>query len=356
MSKIVIGLNFGDEGKGLTTSFLCANSQRYRKPLVVRFNGGQQAGHTVNYNGNKHIFSGFGSGTLQDVPTYWSEYCTFYPNSFLREYDILDNMLLKSPVIYVNPLCPVTTPFDIDSNRAAEKIMRVGSVGMGFGATIQRQQDYYKLFVQDLFFENILIQKLRAIAKYYNGQDVDAQIEHFLKSVKRVKEIITLSDNSIIREYYPIFEGAQGVLLDMDFGFFPNVTRSNTTTKNAIKLIPQEFDYSEVFYVTRCYMTRHGNGYMGKGEPVVLKNNEGETNKQHEYQGTFRTSAMDFELMNYALSCDNNFSKYIAKNLVITCTDQLDTDIDLFLSKINGKFRNVYISDGNSLNNIKLYK
>jgi adenylosuccinate synthase len=341
---IVVGLGYGDEGKGLSTSFLCS---RTKTPLVVRFNGGHQAGHTVVYNGKRHVFSGFGSGSLQGVPTYWSSFCTFYPCSFLREYKLLDN-----PIIYVNPLCPVTTPFDIDYNRNTEKKNKHGSVGMGFGATIQRQNDYYKLFVQDLFYEKILINKLKSISNYYKSINVDEQIEYFLKSVREVINIIKLSDDSILKKYTPIFEGAQGILLDMDFGFFPNVTRSNTTTKNALKI----YNSDEVYYITRSYLTRHGNGFLPNEKKLNIINNENETNKSHEYQGEFRVAELDIDLLNYALQCDNNYSNNLKKNLIITCMDQYQIDIELLLSKLNTKFVNIYTSYGDSLTDISLFK
>jgi adenylosuccinate synthase len=340
---IVVGMGFGDEGKGLTTSFLCSKT---KNPLVVRFNGGHQAGHTVVYNGKRHVFSGFGSGSLQGVPTYWSSFCTFYPTSFLREYNLLDN-----PKIYVNPLCPVTTPFDIDYNRTMEKYNKHGSVGMGFGATIKRQEDYYKLFVQDLFFEPVLIAKLNAIAKHYNAEDINEQIARFLKAVNEVKNIIQIADDSIMNQYEPIFEGAQGILLDMDFGFFPNVTRSNTTTKNALSIYPSK----EVYYITRSYLTRHGNGYMPNEKKLYLSNNENETNKSHEYQGEFRTAELNIDLLNYALICDNHFSNGLKKNLVVTCLDQHTIDVKELVSKLNTKFDNVYISKGDSLTDISLF-
>ena len=341
---IVIGAGFGDEGKGLTTSFLCSQT---KNPLVVRFNGGHQAGHTVVYEGKHHIFSGFGSGSLQGVPTYWSEYCTFYPCSFLREFKLLDN-----PVIYVNPLCPVTTPFDIDFNRSSEKVKKHGSVGMGFGATLQRQEDYYKLFVQDLYVESVLIAKLEGIAKYYKAENAKEEIEYFVESVREVKNIIKLSNNSIMKIYNPIFEGAQGILLDMDFGFFPNVTRSNTTSKNALSLHPSQ----EVYYVTRSYLTRHGNGYLPNEKKLNLINNENETNKTHAYQGEFRTAELDTSLLNYALHCDNHFSEGLKKNLVITCMDQFEIDVQKLLSKLDFHFDKVYISRGPSLKDISQFK
>lgn len=339
MSKVILGLCFGDEAKGLTTSWLCSQTPN---PLVVRFNGGHQAGHTVVYEGKRHVFSGIGSGALQVVPTYWSKYCTFYPPSFMREYDMLAGY---APKVFVNPLCPVTTPFDIDYNRNMEKVKKHGSVGMGFGATIQRQEDYFKLFVQDLYYEPVLIAKLKNIAAYYRAEDVEEQIEYFLKAVRRALTYIKVIDDSILSKYNPIFEGAQGILLDMDFGFFPNVTRSNTTSKNALQMAPN----SEIYYVMRSYLTRHGNGYMPNEEVLPLINNDEETNKSHAYQGEFRTAKHDIGLLNYALQCDYNFSKNCVKNLVISCMDQYEIDVPLLLHGLQVKFNNVYVSRGPSL-------
>lgn len=86
MRKAVIGLGFGDEGKGITTDYLCSKT---KNPLVVRFCGGSQVGHTVVHNGIRHVFSSFGSGTLRGVPTYWSHKCALDPIGMLNELDVL---------------------------------------------------------------------------------------------------------------------------------------------------------------------------------------------------------------------------------------------------------------------------
>lgn len=353
INTVVIGLGFGDEGKGLTTSFLS-----YITPdsIVVRFNGGHQAGHTVKEEDYTHIFSQFGSGTLNGTPTYWSEYCTFYPPSFYREW-----MMLKeyNPVSYVHPLCPVTTPFDVDANRTDTINTTNGSVGMGFGKTIQRQQDNYKLFVQDLYFKDILMAKLEAIGKYYNVSDsvFHTEVKRFLEYVEYVKSLITVKDYSILKNYNCIFEGAQGVMLDMDFGIFPNVTRSNTTSKNALEIISKisENNTPQIWYVTRTYQTRHGNGFMtNEDKHVTLVNDECETNKQHTYQGTFRKSEIDYELLDYALSCDNNFSSKCLKNLVVTCNDQLKANHEEFNKLcVKHNINRLFISNGPSHTDIE---
>ncbi len=342
---IVVGLGFGDEGKGLVTSWLCS---KVKNPIVVRFNGGHQAGHTVVYNGKRHVFSNFGSGTLQGVPTYWSKYCTFEPLGVMREYE-----KLESPTLFVNPLCPITTPYDIHRNIKLEEMYEHGSVGVGFGATIERQEAGYKLFYRDLFFKDIFLEKVKNIANYYGNPDID--LSHWLDACFRVYELTLPSYDSIIHAegQTPIFEGAQGIMLDQDYGLFPHVTRSSTTTKNALEM----YGATEVFYVTRSYQTRHGNGWMSNENPekITLVNNERETNVFNMHQGDFRTSELDPFLLSYAILCDRDYSRHLRKNLVITCMDQHKINIGDLLNKLSTKFDNVYFSTGDSLEHIKQF-
>ena len=82
-TNIILGLGYGDEGKGKTTAWLAGQSE---SPLVIRFSAGHQAGQTVvNDRGQRHVFSNFGSGTFSGVPTYWSAYCTFNPVVYHHE-------------------------------------------------------------------------------------------------------------------------------------------------------------------------------------------------------------------------------------------------------------------------------
>jgi adenylosuccinate synthase len=386
--KVVLGSQYGDEAKGLTVSFLCEEyKNKGGNPLVVRSSGSGQAGHTVNYNGNRHVFSNFGSGTMQGVPTYWSEYCPLIPLGVLNEYNSLKKIKGLEPKLYVNPLSPVTTPYDKKFNCEVEKQNNHGSCGMGFGQTIQRQEDYYKLFVQDLFHERILIQKLVGIKNYYAKKfsieprflddALGIKLDDFLYVVNEIKKIITVDSGfELLKQHDLVFEGSQGILLDQDFGFFPNVTRSNTTSKNAIELMEKHSLFGdkerEIYYITRAYQTRHGNGFMtneGLFGELNLKNNELETNVTNEWQGNFRKSVLDLDLLNYALQCDSNFSMGFKKNLVITCVDQVGEVIPATISNVlhnipveelskhlNCVFSNVYISRGDSFKDITLLK
>jgi adenylosuccinate synthase len=356
MNKIVIGLGFGDEGKGLVTSHLCEVSDN---PMVVRFNGGHQAGHTVVREDKRHVFSTYGSGTLQGVPTYWSEYCTLYPVAVVNERRALEEIWTGSspiPKIRVHPLAPVTVIGDVHAGQNRENNYRHGSVGVGFGQTIERHERFYKIYARDLFFEDVLLSKLRLIYNNYYansviGTDAEAEISEFMSYVAECRDYIQIADHCELYGRDLIFEGAQGVMLDQDFGFFPHVTRSNTTSKNAFSIISDlglNDMMSDVYYVTRSYQTRHGNGPMTREGDVTLKNNEMETNKMHDYQGSFRTGSIDPTLLRYAIECDSHFSAHHLHNLVVTCLDQHVIDVDGLASMLAGDqlvFRSVYVSE-----------
>ncbi len=344
-TSIVVGLCFGDEGKGLTASFLSQKND-----LVVRYNGGHQAGHTVEKNGYRHIFSSFGAGTLNGAHTYWSEYCTFCPKSFYNE----RNALVKNgfePIFFIHPMAMITTPFDIEANRSCQSNVNHGSVGVGFGATIKRNVETpFKLFAVDLTYRPLLIHKLKQIANYYHCEDADEAIESFLYFVDHIQlNVCTLAE---IKNNYEniVFEGAQGIMLDMDFGFFPNVTRSNTTSKNAMQIIKDNFlSLPNIYYVMRSYLTRHGNGFMpNETESLSF---EDKTNVTHKYQGKFRQGYHSTEMLQYAIKCDSVFSGTKNKNLIVTCLSQtdnfvlLDNDhvpIEQLVEKLKIPIANVY--------------
>ena len=337
-TNIVIGLGYGDEGKGLTTDYLC---RQYEHTLVVRFSGGHQAGHTVvTPEGQRHVFSSIGSGTLHGAPTYWSRFCTFYPIAFCNEYAALEKERATLPKVYVDALAPVTTPYEVFFNRQTERVNAHGSCGVGFGATVQRQESPYKLFVQDLAYPFVLEKRLQAIREYYwqlSGEDpltesMAIQLEHFKQSVGDALARITIVQEKVfLSELFKqgfdqiLFEGSQGILLDMDHGFFPHVTRCHTVSKNAVALIEKyALAPPVIYYISRAYQTRHGNGYLSNTElPLELIPNPLETNIYNEWQGHQRRSMLDLDLLRYALEADANYCGAAKKRLVLTCLDQL---------------------------------
>jgi len=356
-TQAVIGLGFGDEGKGIVTDYLCSVTE---SPLVVRFSGGHQAGHTVVLDGVRHVFSNFGSGTLRGAPTMWSKHCTVEPVGLFNEYDIL---MMKGiiPKLFISTKCPITTPYDIHENRRDENILENGSCGVGVGATIAREEAHYSLTFGDLFYPSIVAIKLQNIQRYY-GYKVN--LDRFYEAINRLMNHpqIMPVDNFSIEENI-IFEGSQGLLLDEKIGFFPHVTRGFTGTTNIAKYRPR------LFMVTRAYQTRHGNGPMTNesiSHNITL--DPLETNVENEFQGKFRRSLLDVDLLRYAISKDDYIRKNTNKSLVITCLDHIEDDYRFtykraitncltkgeFIDRIRLilNFKDVYISESNESKNI----
>ena len=374
--NIVIGLGYGDEGKGLTTDYLC--SKAINNSLVIRFNGGHQAGHTVYLrNGERHVFSCFGSGTLRGIPTYWSKYCTVSPQDIIQEYE-----KLGSPSkLFIDPLSPITTHYDVLYNRVVEDKRggkRYGSCGVGFGATIDRHNNTaIQFFYEDLKFPQKVNKLLGTIRDYYrkkltdelnedfesyNHDAEDSFFKEYVNSLMKLDftgKINMAEEKEIFSKLYQwktlIFEGAQGILLDQNFGNRPYVTKSNTTSQNAISILERNFDIPRsminVYYVTRIYSTRHGGGEFEETTLDFIKTNHNETNVYNDYQGEFKTGLLNIDSLNYAIGKDDNFSSGCNKHLMITCVDQLKSSITKCY--INGKAEVISYHDIPKLINIK---
>lgn len=366
-SKAVIGLGFGDEGKGLVTNYLCLQNP---EALVVRYSGGQQAGHTVVKDDKRHVFSNFGSGTLNGNPTYWSQYCSVDPIGIYNELQTLLRINIK-PNLYIYLKCPVTTPYE---KHSLGRSITDGTCGTGVGQTFQREENHYSLLFEDLFIPTILEIKLDLIKEYYKdicGLISQEEIDVFLYCVNKVinSKYIHLSFN-IPKDQDIIFEGSQGLLLDQNIGFFPHVTRSNTGSKNILELNTYPYGTSELeyFMVTRAYQTRHGNGPMTHFEDFChIIANPLETNVSNKFQGDFRVSLLDLDLLEYGMKKDGMVYKNKIESLVITCLDQLEDyyfvykgkvvkcfDEKDFIEKVSQilGFINVYISKSDKSENI----
>lgn len=324
-NNLIIGVLFGDEGKGLVTNYLSSPSS-----LVCRFSGGHQAGHTVIENGKRHVFSNYGAGTLKGAPTYWSQFCTFEPIGFLKERAILRKKVdIDSIAYYLHKDSPITTPYDILANQMHENKYSHGSVGVGYGKTIERNEKL-KFVAGDILHPVVAEMKLKAVREYYGLNKINE--EHFLKAIDTIKNIIYNGHIEIVDDFpfffentNYVFEGSQGLLLDQDYGFFPHVTRGNVGTKRFKELGISNF---ERWYVMRAYQTRHGNGPMTNTDiELSLINNEDETNVYGDYQGEFRTSPLDLDLIKYALEKDRAEGKSVQDYLVITCLDQIKGEL-----------------------------
>lgn len=286
--KAVIGKNFGDEGKGLATDFLCLGGA---KNLVVRANGGAQSGHTVEIGAKRFVFHELSSGSFRGADTYWA--ATFHPDMYKLSEEIEEFRAVSGfvPRIFASANAGITTVLDVLLNMAFETargVGRHGSCGMGIYETELRERAGNKITLGDLINsdEDWLINKLSEIRNNYvprRLEDVNLTVEdlgeygdllkddnvviNYAKTVYNNLKFVesVASEQELFQKYEQvIFENGQGLLLDSECKrFYPNVTGSRTGLANIaqiLKNVGEKLD--EVVYVSRSYVTRHGAGEL----------------------------------------------------------------------------------------------
>jgi len=314
-AKVVIGLGFGDEGKGTIVDNL--TQRAHSKPLVIRFSGGAQAAHNViNENGFHHTFSQFGSGTLRHAPTLLSRYVLVDPLRLYAESLHLNDFLGRAAMalVAVDERAPLVTRIHQAINHARERARgngRHGSTGLGMGETELYRITFPGLFptIGDLNNPEILRDKLKYLKGW--GEEQVGELGVSLDSVFEELEafagdkILNILDaaqaNKLVANTDElIFEGSQGVLLDEWIGFHPNTTWSTLTADNALAIMAESGNdsYVEKLGVTRTYTTRHGAG------PFPTEANELGFPELHntygEFQGDWRVGHLDLTLLAYA--------------------------------------------------------
>lgn len=334
----VIGANFGDEGKGITTARL---SKDLNNAINIRYNSGCGAGHTVETrDGFRHVFGHIGSAAVNNIPTFLSEYFVSCPHLFKKEYEELKQKI-QIPDIYVHPESQVTLNWDILLNQEKERqrgSCRLGSTGVGLHETIVRGNEV-KIYAKDLqsITEKELKQlrdtyytpKLEHITFYPGVLTSDDFITKQIESFRYFKENTILFNTTYLKRFDTlVFEGAQGLLLDEDHEWFPYVTHSKTGMCNIQKILNEvPVDNLEINYVTRCYLTRHGPGPFPTEADIskyitVLD----ETNKFNEFQRNLRIGHIDLPYMYKMIKHDLKDCTHSATNikLHVTCMDQIN--------------------------------
>lgn len=341
--KIVIGANFGDEGKGLMTDYFTSGPN----DIVVLSNGGAQRGHTVTKtNGIRHVFHHFGSGTFNGAATYFPREFILNPMVFRQEYEELSR-LGYYPVSYGGIGSMVTTPWDMLANQIIESSRgkdKHGSCGMGIYETIQRENSG----VKSDDYEGIL--------SYYNARFEELEIHlsseqqelfcskgllaHYKDDVEFMKcHVQPLTDNDLNSFQTIVFENAQGLMLDQNNkDYFPHLTPSNTGIKNP-KAIIERVGWTEpldieVCYVTRTYLTRHGAGYLPREckKEDINPDMIDETNVPNPHQDSLRYGMLD--LCELYERCINDLAGWkVKKSFAVTHNNEFSLGkLDLLYS------------------------
>jgi adenylosuccinate synthase len=331
-------------------------SSLYDDAIVVRSNGGAQAGHTVTTpDGNRHVFSHFGSGSLNGTPTFLSKHFVCNPLLFKKEHEAFVEEFGIIPKVYVSGSSLITTPYDMLLNQTHENMRGDdphGSCGVGFGETFERRLMYDSIYMADIRYyindndPEDLPHWLRSIRDEYVPTRVDLSkvgeefikilnsdelINDFIEACKYMLKYTEYAEIGKFEKNTLIFEGAQGLLLDMDYGYFPHVTRSNCGMKNVVDILDDmycvELDIT-VNYVTRAYTTRHGAGPLDNEDPLIFERHNivDNTNITNEWQGSLRAAPLNLDLFNSVTDKDFlNYAPRGAKKVTtVTCLDQLE--------------------------------
>lgn len=370
--KFVIGANYGDEGKGLVSANLAAKAQQdNKKCLTILYNGGSQRGHTVEFGNFRHVYHHFAAGSEFGSDTYFHQDFLVNPMTYVQEYK---GIICE---IYMDARCRVVTPFDMIANQFVEqgRDVRHGSCGMGIFETITRYNDgggrILTRKVGDLcnLINDSLYDYITDVQRYYEhrkgirfdsipGLDVEGLKRHWVDDfnvmIDDVSIVYDWNIKSLLNHYdVIIFEGGQGLALDMDnMADFPHLTPSNTGCKKMIPWIIGVLGNEvpiELYYITRSYLTRHGNGPMPDGYLDHSMIEQDMTNHPNPWQGTLRlagfTSKSIADMMGriYKDKSETHAMDNVVCNLVVTHTNEIaeiEIPTDIFDNVFYSKSKN----------------
>jgi adenylosuccinate synthase len=272
---VVIGTQWGDEGKGKVVDLLTD-----RASAVVRFQGGHNAGHTLVIEGKKTVLHLIPSGVLRKgVDCFIGNGVVLAPDALLKELDMLEaNGVPASERVKVSEAATLILPYHIALDQARERARgakAIGTTGRGIGPAYEDKVSRRGLKVGDMLHRERLAARLGevldyhnfALKHYYKTDTVDFQevLDGTLAMAERIRPMVA-DVTALLHQYRAegkslMFEGAQGTLLDIDHGTYPYVTSSNPTAGGACTgtgVGPRDLDY--ILGITKAYTTRVGAG------------------------------------------------------------------------------------------------
>ena len=314
---VLLGLQWGDEGKGKIVDFLAP-----KYDLIARFQGGPNAGHTLEFDGIKHVLHQIPSGIFRE-----------------DKQNIIGNGVVLDPVIFMNEVSQINKKFNISLkdilsistraqlispvHRLLDKVLeenkgknKIGSTLKGIGPTYQDKIGRHGLRVGEILSDNFKdkYDKQKSYHNYFldghydnNFSDEEKTFFECINKLKEFKIVDTeyLINKNVNRKKKVLAEGAQGTLLDIDFGSYPFVTSSNTTTAGAcigLGISPKKID--KVFGIFKAYCTRVGAGpfptelFDNIGEKIAKNGNEfGSTTGRPRRCGWLDLPALKYSIM-----------------------------------------------------------
>lgn len=362
---VLVGSQWGDEGKGKIVDLL---SDRYQ--IVARYQGGANAGHTVEIDNKKYILHLIPSGILRkNVICVIGNGVVIDPSALLDEIKLLEENGIKvSDRLFISHNAHLIMPYHKLLDSIGEsRDNKIGTTGRGIGPCYIDKFDRKGIKIVDLLNKKILEEKIRQNLKEKNnilnkvydheGLDVEAIVKDYLEFDeaidKYVKDVPVFLNSEIEKGKSVLLEGAQGALLDVDFGTYPFVTSSSPTSGGSCTgtgIPPTKID--SVIGIVKAYTTRVGNGPF----PTELLDDDGEKfrNIGMEFGATTgrprRCGWFDAFLVNYSALINGITSAAITKLDVLSNFGEIKVCIGY---ELNGKMLKSFPTDTDRLSRIR---
>jgi adenylosuccinate synthase len=348
-ADVILGLQWGDEGKGKIVDYLAV-----KYDVVARFQGGPNAGHTLEFDNIKHVLHQVPSGVFRNnTKNVIGNGVVLDPVVFQKEIEGLKKYNIEP---FYNLFISKRTQLILPTHRLLDAAYeqskgdaKIGSTLRGIGPTYQDKIARIGLRVGDVIGEEYKDQYEKLKSKHieilsllkfeYELEPLEKEFFQAIDFLKKFKLVDTsyLLNQSLIAQESILAEGAQGSLLDIDFGSYPFVTSSNTTCSgvcSGLGLAPNKI--GQVFGIFKAYCTRVGSGPF----PTELENSTGEKLRQegHEFGATTgrprRCGWLDLPALKYAIMINGVTQLFMMKGDVLSAFDEIK--ICTHYRKING--------------------
>ena len=271
---VVIGAQWGDEGKGKIIDILTENAD-----AVVRFQGGHNAGHTLVIDGDKTVLHLIPSGIFNDAKCIIGNGVVLHLPTLIKEIEYLESKGIDiHSKLMISSQCPLILPSHILIDEARERSLgkkSIGTTGRGIGPVYEDKVARRVVHVMDLFDEDLFRSKLSSLIEYHNfilkelfgaeGVDTEEVLKDWMDQFDKIRNLVVDSSKTV-NEFRAsnsniLFEGAQGSMLDIDQGTYPFVTSSSTLSgASTLGSGIGPLDIDGVLGITKAYATRVGSG------------------------------------------------------------------------------------------------
>lgn len=266
---VVVGSQWGDEGKGKITDYLAQKAD-----LVVRYSGGNNAGHTIVYEGKKFALRLIPSGIFTAGEVIMGNGMVINPKAFLEEVSYLNDAGINTGKIHISDRAHVILPYHIKIDALEEKLRgesAIGTTGRGIGPAYVDKYDRCGIRIGEFVNEEIFKKRIHQVIEFKKqlypqlNVDADSIFEEYKEYAKKMKPLVcdtgAFLDEALLNHKKVLFEGAQGAMLDIDYGTYPFVTSSNPGANGVCAGASIGPLYiNEVIGIVKAYTTRVGAG------------------------------------------------------------------------------------------------